>query len=162
MDHYEEENEMGFDLNSVKALIESGMSEAQDMLRDPIKIDDLLIRLEEALKQIPVAGDTLADIPLLISLIKSYITKEYTEVSPKVIITAVSAFLYIVKKKDLIPDSIPLAGQIDDLAVLKFALSFVKPELDAYAAWRSAHRAQQTTQNTGTTKETPEATPAES
>ncbi len=148
MANYEEENEMGFDLNNVKAMVESGMSEAQDMLRDPIKIDNLLISLEEALKQIPVAGETLADIPLLVSLVKSYLTKEYTEVSPKVIITVISAFIYIVKKKDLIPDNILLAGQIDDLAVLKFALTFVKPELDAYAEWRAARRAGQNTSHT--------------
>ncbi len=159
MANFEEENDMGFDLNNVKALIESGMSEAQDMLRDPIKIDDLLISLEGALKQIPVAGDTLADIPLLVSMIKSYITKEYTEVSPKVIITVISAFIYIVKKKDLITDTIPIAGQLDDLAVLKFALSFVRPELDAYAEWRDAYRAERATVNT--TEAAPEEKPVE-
>ncbi len=142
-----EDNEMGFDLNSAKALIESGMSEAQDMLRDPIRIDDLLISLEEALKLIPVAGETLADIPLTISLVKSYITKEYTEVSPKVVITLISAFIYIVKKKDLISDSIPFAGQVDDIAVLKLALTFVRPELDAYKEWRTAYRESKAVQN---------------
>ncbi len=134
---------MAFDLNSAKALIESGMSEAQDMLRDPIKIDNLMISVEDALKKIPVAGETLADIPLMISMVKSYITKEYTDVSLKVIITMVSTFIYFVKKKDLIPDTIPVAGQIDDLAVLKFAMSFVRPELDAYSQWRDARRAGQ-------------------
>ncbi len=142
-----EDNEMGFDLNSAKALIESGMSEAQDMLRDPIRIDDLLISLEDSLKLIPVAGETLADIPLTISLVKSYITKEYTEVSPKVVITLISTFIYIVKKKDLISDSIPFAGQVDDLAVLKLALTFVRPELDAYKEWRTAYRESKAVQN---------------
>ncbi len=131
---------MGFDVNSAKAAIESCMSEAQEMLRSPSKIDDLLISLEGALKQIPVAGDTLADIPLMISMVKSYITKEYTDVSMKVILTLVSAFIYLVKKKDIIPDSIPVAGQLDDFAALKLAMSFVKPELTAYAQWREARR----------------------
>ena len=131
---------MGIDISSARAAIESGMSEAQEMLRSPSSIDDLLISLEGGLKQIPVAGETLADIPLMISMVKSYITKEYTDVSMKVILVLVSSFIYFVKKKDIIPDSIPIAGQLDDFAILKFAMDFVKPELQAYSQWRDARR----------------------
>ncbi len=129
---------MAFDVNSAKAAIEGGMAEAQELVKDPSKIDDLLVKLEESLKGVPVAGDTLANIPLTVSLIKSYVTKEYTEVSPKVIISLISAFIYLLKKKDIIPDNIPLLGQVDDIAVLGFALKFVEPELQAYAKWRDA------------------------
>ncbi len=133
---------MAFDVNAARSMLESGMNEAQDLIRNPSKIDDLLIQMEDALRQMPVAGDTLADIPLMVSMIKSYITKEYTDVSLKVILTIVSAFVYMVKKKDIIPDNILIAGQIDDLAVLKVAMAFVKPELTAYSEWRNARRAE--------------------
>ncbi|MBQ4177485.1 MAG: DUF1232 domain-containing protein [Lachnospiraceae bacterium] len=132
---------MTFDLNAAKQAIENGMGEAQELIKDPSRIDALLVSLETALKDVPVAGDILADIPLTISMVKSYITKEYTEVSPKVIISLVSAFVYLLKKKDLIPDSVPLVGRVDDIAVLGFALKFVEPQLKEYAAWRDAKAA---------------------
>jgi uncharacterized membrane protein YkvA (DUF1232 family) len=69
-------------------------------------------------------------------MVKSYISKEYTDVSAKVIITMISAFLYVVKRKDLIRDNIPFIGFLDDIAVLGVALTFVDPELKAYAEWR--------------------------
>ncbi|MBR1901018.1 MAG: DUF1232 domain-containing protein [Lachnospiraceae bacterium] len=132
---------MAFDINSAKAALEGGMSEAQELIRDPAKIEGLLVNMEAALKDIPVAGDTLSKVPLTVSLIKSYITKEYTEVSPKVIVSLLSAFIYLLKKKDLIADNIPLLGQVDDIAVMGLALNFVEPELNAYAQWREQKNA---------------------
>ena len=69
-------------------------------------------------------------------MVKSYITREYMDVSPKVIISLVSAFIYFVKKKDIIPDDIPIVGYVDDLAVATVAMAINEPELKAYAAWR--------------------------
>ena len=129
---------MAFDISMAKTALEGGMSEAQELIRDPAKIEGLLVNMEEALKNVPLAGDTLSKVPLTVSLIKSYITKEYTEVSPKVIVSLLSAFIYLLKKKDLIADNIPLLGQVDDIAVLGLALNFVEPELNAYAQWREA------------------------
>jgi len=125
-----------FSLDNAKQVIENGIAEAQEVIKNPSKVNDLLQQLEEKVKQIPAIGTTLADLPLMVSMVKSYITREYTEVSPKVIATVVSAVIYVVKKKDLIPDSIPVIGIVDDVAVITFALKFIEPELKAYSAWR--------------------------
>ncbi|MBO4365579.1 MAG: DUF1232 domain-containing protein, partial [Eggerthellaceae bacterium] len=81
----------------------------------------------------------LENIPLMASMVKSYVTREYTEVSPKVIITLVSALIYVVKGKDLIPDAIPVIGVADDVAVIALAMKINEPELKEYAAWRDQH-----------------------
>ena len=72
----------------------------------------------------------------MISMVKAWIKKEYTEVSPKVIACLVGAMIYLIKKKDLIRDTIPVIGIADDLAVLGLALKLSEPELKAYAEWR--------------------------
>ncbi|MBQ7370853.1 MAG: DUF1232 domain-containing protein [Blautia sp.] len=126
-----------FSLDKAKEILESGAREAQELIQDPSKVDELLAQLEEKLKEVPVAGTTLAEVPLLVSMVKGYITREYTEVSPKVIASIVSAFLYLVKKKDLIPDNIPVIGLADDIAVITLALKLVEPELNAFAKWRA-------------------------
>ena len=92
---------------------------------------------EAKIKELPVAGDALSRVPLMISMIRSYITREYTAVSPKVIVTLIAAIIYLLKGKDLIPDDIPVVGYADDLAVFAAAFLIDEPELSAYAQWRA-------------------------
>ena len=127
---------MELTMEKAKGLLEQGMNEAQDLMREPSKVDNLLIRLENTLGEVPAAGTTLSQVPLMISMVKGYITREYTEVSPKVIATLIAGFLYVVRKKDLIPDNLPVIGMADDLGVLGLALKFCEPELKAYKEFR--------------------------
>lgn len=131
-----------FSVEKAKELLDTGMGQAQTLLKDPSGVDELMVQLEKKVKDIPVAGSVLADVPRMISMVKSYITREYTQVSPKVIVSMVSAFLYVVRKKDLIPDKIPVVGFLDDIAVIGLALKFVEPELKAFEQWRSGQTPQ--------------------
>ena len=128
---------MDLNMEMVKGWLDKTTSAAQDIIKNPSNVDDILMQLEEKLKAVPTIGETLADLPLMIAMVKAWITKEYTEVSPKVIACLVGAFLYLIKKKDLIPDSIPVIGIADDLAVLGLALKLSEPELKAFAQWRA-------------------------
>ena len=127
-----------FNLDVVKNALDKGIAQAQELMKDPSKIDALLVQLEDKLQEVPLAGTTLASVPTMVSMVKSYISKEYTEVSPKVIASMVGAFLYLITGKDLINDKTPLIGHIDDIAVFALALNLVQPELEAYKAWRDA------------------------
>ena len=127
---------MAVDFEQAKQALENGIAEAQELLKDPKKIDDLLKQLEEKLKDVPVAGSVLSDIPQMVAMIKGYVTGKYTNVSVKVIATLVAAFIYVVKKQDLINDEIPVLGQLDDIAVIAAAFMLCEPELKAFAAWR--------------------------
>ena len=131
---------MNIALDKAKALLDGGIAEAQELIKEPSKVDDLLIQLENKLRDVPAIGETLSDLPLMISMVKGYITKEYTEVSPKVIVTMIAAFLYLIKKKDLIADNIPVIGIADDLGVLGLALKLSEPELNAYKAFRDGKK----------------------
>ena len=123
-------------MDEAKELLEAGTKEAEVIAADPSKVDELLRQLEEKLKEVPAVGEALSDLPVMISMVKGYITKAYSDVSPKVIITILGAFIYLLKKKDLIPDKIPIVGIADDIAVLMLALKLSSEELNAYKAWR--------------------------
>ena len=123
-------------MNQAKALLADGVRQAQELVKDPSKVDDLLIQLEDKLREVPAVGETLANLPLTVALVKSYITREYTEVSPKVILSLIGSFIYLVKKKDLVSDDLPVIGLADDIAVLALGLKGCEPELQAFAEWR--------------------------
>ena len=99
-------------------ILNDSAKEAEVLLNNPSKVDEILTQMEEKLRKVPALGNTLGDTTLMIQMIKSYITKQYTNVSGKVIVTMVGACLYCVKKRDLIPDNKPIIGLVDDLAVL--------------------------------------------
>ncbi|MBR0160296.1 MAG: DUF1232 domain-containing protein [Oscillospiraceae bacterium] len=124
------------DFEKAKEAIAGLAGQAEELIKDPGKVEALLQQLEEKMKEIPVAGDALSKVPLMVSMIRSYITKEYTAVSPKVIVTLLAAVIYLLKGKDLIPDNIPVVGYVDDLAVFAAAFLIDEPELAAYSQWR--------------------------
>ena len=114
-----------------KAILDNATSQASDFINNPARMDQLLLDLEAKLKQIPAIGETVSELPVMVSMVKSWIKKEY-QVSPKVLATMVGAFVYLVKKKDLIPDNVPIIGIADDVAVLGLALKFVESDVKAY------------------------------
>ena len=120
-----------------KEILNRATAEASDFINNPSRMDALLVDLEEKLRQIPAIGETVAELPVMVALVKSWIKKEY-QVSGKVLATMVGAFVYLVKKKDIIPDNIPVIGIADDIAVLGLALKFVEPDLKAYKEWKVA------------------------
>ena len=117
-------------------------AEAEKFIGEPSKVDEILMQVENKLREVPAIGETLADLPLMISMVKAWVKKEYTVVSIKVIACMVGSFIYLVNRRDLIPDAIPVLGIADDLAVLGLALKLSEPELKAFAAWRAAKNGQ--------------------
>ena len=126
-----------YDAEWARGVINNGMGKAQSFMDNPELIDSLLNQLQEKLEGLPEAMlGAFKNVPLMVQMVKSYINKEYTDVSPKVIVSLISAFLYLVKKNDIIPDYIPVIGLADDLAVIGLVMLINEPELKAYAAWR--------------------------
>ena len=101
---------MDISMDKAKALLDRGIAEAQELIKNPDGIDGLLVQLENKLKEVPAIGDTLSDLPAMIGMIKGYITREYSAVSPKVIAVLVGAVIYLVKKKDIIQQLMKLAA----------------------------------------------------
>ena len=139
---------MDFSMDQAQGLLNKGIAEAEEVITNPSKVDDILIQLEEKLSSVPAIGNTLSGLPLMIAMVKAWVKKEYTEVSPKVIACLVGAIIYLIKKKDLIPDSIPVIGIADDLVVMGLALKLSEPELKAFSAWRAAKAAGDSTEET--------------
>lgn len=134
-----------FDFDAAKQVVENGIGEAKSYLDDPEKMNNLLDSMKAQVADLPatVTG-AFANLPTMVSMVKSYVSQEYTEVPVKTIATMVAAFIYLVKGKDIIPDNIPLLGLVDDIAVVTVALKVNEPEFEAFKQWESSRNLEQT------------------
>ncbi len=132
---------MDFDKNKIQELLNDSAAKVEGIMKDTAALENILQSAEKQLNNIPGIGEYAAKLPLMFSMIRSYMAKEYTEVSPKVVVSMVGALVYMLKGKDLIPDKIPVIGAVDDLAVLGLALQLNSAELNAYSKWREEKNA---------------------
>ena len=94
--------------------LKKGYAEAEVLLQDEDKMERFLQRLEKKLRIVPLVGDRLAVVPVMVSLLKNYYKKEYTDIPIGTILAIISALLYFVSPIDIVPDSVPALGYFDD------------------------------------------------
>ena len=128
--------EKEFDEQKALKELEKGYKEAEKLLENEDKLERFLQRLEKKLKIIPIAGDKLAVVPVMASLLKNYAEKEYTDIPIGTIIAIISALMYFVSPIDFVPDSIPVLGYFDDAAVVSACWKLVQSDVDEYVEWR--------------------------
>lgn len=91
-------------------------------------------------KKIPVLGGMIDDIVCMVSLVDSYVKKEYKDIPVATIISIVAALIYLLSPIDIIPDMIPIIGYLDDVAVLLFVLHFgVDKDLEKFRLWQKSN-----------------------
>ena len=92
-------------------------------------------------EKIPILGGMIDDITCMVSLVDSYIRKEYRDIPAGTIISIVAALIYLLSPIDLIPDFVPVVGYLDDAAVVFFILNFgVDNDLEKYTKWNEEKR----------------------
>ncbi len=119
--------------------LEKNYSKAEKVIKDKQKFDKLIVRAEKKLKNIPKIGEKLAYIPIFIQMMKSYFTKEYTDLPLGTVIAIISTLIYLVSPVDLIPDFIPGLGYIDDAAVVMACLKLVESDVKEFIQWRDTN-----------------------
>jgi uncharacterized membrane protein YkvA (DUF1232 family) len=81
-------------------------------------------------------GRLHSDVLLLFALLDEYWDGTYREVPWWVLAAVAFSLLYLLSPADLLPDPIPVIGQIDDVAVLTVCLVLIEQELQAYKRWK--------------------------
>ena len=122
-------------VNSLK----KNMEGAKAYLDDDEKMEDLFQDFEKKLALIPKIGNRASDLAVMMSMIRAYAKKQYTDVSVTTILLAIAALIYVVNPFDLIPDYMLGAGQLDDAAALLLVLQAIHMDLDKYKKWQEAN-----------------------
>jgi len=101
-------------------------------------IDQLVGHIDEVLANFTHDGALrryTKEIGVMVSLIKSHAAGEYPQAPVWSIAVIAFVLLYVLKPIDIIPDSLPVIGQLDDAIVVGHGLHLVRHELEAYGEW---------------------------
>ena len=99
---------------------------------------DKASRKLEPLASLPIIGGTVADVQDIISMLDDYYHGRYKKLPVSVILGSVSIVAYLLSPFDIVPDSIPLLGFIDDAFIIDIVLELcVDKELERYRNWRT-------------------------
>ena len=52
---------IGIGINQAKELLEKGIAQAEEIIKEPSKVDELLVQFEDKLKEVPVIGESLSN-----------------------------------------------------------------------------------------------------
>lgn len=116
--------------------IKKNSHKAKVYLDDDQKMEALFLAFEKKLKLIPNIGNKAADIAALLSMIRAYVKKQYTEIPVKTILFAIGGLIYVVAPLDLVPDNIPGVGLLDDGKVLDIIRKSLHEDLVKYRKWQ--------------------------
>ena len=102
-------------------------------------IQKVISRSEELQRKFSARGPLarfVEDGKLLMSIVKDYWAGAYRQVPYGVIASSVFTLIYVLNPFDMVPDVLPLIGQLDDVAVLGACLLLVEHDLHTYKDWK--------------------------
>lgn len=78
------------------------------------------------------------DLKLLINLFKDWYNGVYREIPWYSIAAIILGFLYLISPVDLVPDMVPVLGQIDDVVIIRWILTHIaKQDLNKYRQFKT-------------------------
>ena len=102
-------------------------------------IQKVISRSEELQRKFSARGPLarfVEDGKLLMSIVKDYWAGAYRQVPYGVIASSVFTLIYVLNPFDMVPDVLPLIGQLDDVAVLGACLLMIEHDLHTYKDWK--------------------------
>ena len=102
-------------------------------------VENVIIKSEDIKKKFRTSGPLarfLEDGQLLILIVKDYWSGAYRQIPYGAIASIVFTLIYVLNPFDLVPDMLPLIGQVDDVAVVSACLLLIEHDLRNYMEWK--------------------------
>lgn len=121
--------------------IKQSAKKAEKIAKEPGKLKKLLQDAGEKLAEFDTENKTfstlLNQLSVFLRMVRAYANKEYPELPWRSLVSIVAAILYFIMPFDLIPDYIPIAGFMDDMAVLAWVYRNVEKDVDEFLNWEA-------------------------
>jgi len=102
-------------------------------------VEKVVVKSEDIQKKFSAKGPLarfIEDGRLLIAMVKDYWNKTYRRVPFGTIGAIVFTLIYVLNPFDLVPDILPIIGEVDDVAVMSACLLLVEQDLHKYKDWK--------------------------
>ena len=119
------------------AFLEKQRHQAKEYTDDPKKVAQLFDAAKKKLQGNPQLAESWDSLQLMLEMLRAWGSGKYhPAASARVAI--ILGLLYLVNPFDLIPDTVPIIGQIDDIVVVGVVLKQVHGDLVAFREWRDS------------------------
>jgi uncharacterized membrane protein YkvA (DUF1232 family) len=134
------QNQGGEDEITRSTAFRKATAEAESFVKDSERLRKLVGDAREKINHIPRGpfAETWPYLMAMIRLIRAFHQLEYRDISAQNLLVIVAAIIYFVSPFDVIPDSVPILGNIDDAFVVRLAMKSVSADLDAFMAWETS------------------------
>ena len=117
-----------------KKFIQDGAQKVTDK-----DLEKVVAKSDDIRKKFTIGGPLqrfLDDGQLLLSVVKDYTNGTFRKVPFGTIAAAVFTLIYVLNPFDLVPDVLPVIGQIDDAAVVAGCMILIEHDLQTYKLWK--------------------------
>lgn len=130
------------DERKAKVALEKSFAKAKDMLKDTKKVEDFLAAVETKASLIPQKdiSEKITMVATFSELVLKYIKKEYTSIPIASIVAILGALIYFVNPADIVPDTIPGVGYVDDAVVIGICVKFINSDLKDFNDWKKKNK----------------------
>jgi uncharacterized membrane protein YkvA (DUF1232 family) len=104
--------------------------------KDVVKVVEKSDEIERKFRSRGPLQRFIDDGKLLISAIQDYWSGKYRKMPWGTVAAVVFTLIYVFNPLDLIPDVLPIIGEVDDAAVVAACLFLVERDLLAYKEWK--------------------------
>lgn len=123
------------EVNNIRSILSNKFHEAQSIMDKKEKVLNVVSKGIKATASTSWAKKYKKDIELMGMMITDYVKNDYEYLNKSTIVIAISALLYIISPINKITDKIPFLKDIDNIAVITFALHAIREELKTYKLW---------------------------
>jgi len=105
------------------------------------EVEKVVVKSEDIKKKFQSGGPLnrfIEDGKLLISIVKDYWSRAYRQVPYGTIAASAFTLIYVLNPLDLVPDVLPVIGQVDDVAVVSACLLLLEHDLHKYKDWKNS------------------------